>query len=350
MGVFYLTLAVTFSLSLLARKTPEKSHKPNLPLTLIIMAIFILVAGLRSNIGDTGAYKQLYRLVGAGEIVKGSYETGFVLFLAFLNQISGDPQLMIFATALITNALIIWTLRNYASLFELETFMYITSGYYLVTMNGIRQALVAALLFAATKLIIEGKFKIYLLITIVLYYFHTSALIMIPAYFIVRQETWSKQTVLVFISLPIILIFFQPLMSVMFATMEGTRYASYEQAIMTGGEGGANIIRVLVTAVPVLIAYLERHNLRRSWAASNIFVNMSVINLIVMIFSLNNWLFARFTFYFQPYNFILLPYLLKTTKFKERQLIYCLFVVLYFVFFYYEQVISMHIQYKSNFF
>ena len=41
--------------------------------------------------------------------------------------------------------------------FEIATFLYVASGYYLVTMNGIRQCLAASILFAATPFLIKRK-------------------------------------------------------------------------------------------------------------------------------------------------------------------------------------------------
>lgn len=352
MYVFYITLLITFFVSLIARIASGKSGKPNLLLTIIVMSILILVSGVRGGIGDTGAYKQLYRtIVMFGTVPKGSYETGFVIFLTLLTHVSSNPQFMIFVNSLITNFLNIWVLRKYSSSFELQTYMYITSGYYLVTMNGVRQALVAAVLFVSTRFIIEGNFKIYFLITLLMYTFHTSALIMIPVYFMARQEVWSKKTLLLFLALPIAFVFFNPLMSIMFQTIEGTRYASYGGAILTGGEGGASFFRVLVSLVPVVMAFLGRHKLKEEWAESNVFVCMSVMNLLVMTFSLFNWLFARFAFYFQPYNFVLLPYMIKILfNRQEKHLVYFLFIICYFAFFYYEQAITLNINYRSEFF
>lgn len=351
MLILYITLAITFVLSLAARILNDKTGKPAIFMTIGVMGILIFVSGLRTGMGDTSAYTHLYKLVGNGVIVKGAYETGFLVFLLLLNQVSKDPQLMIFSTAFITNGLYIWTLRQFSSLYELETFLYITSAYYAATMNGIRQALVAAVLFASTRFIIEGKLTKYFLITLIMCTFHTSSLIMIPAYFIARQDAWSKKIMIMILILPILFIFFQPFMSVVFTTMEGSRYESYKGAIMTGGEGGASSIRVIIAAIPVVMAYFGRHKLKMEWVASNIFVNMSLINLIIMMFSMFNWVFSRFQFYFLPYNLILLPYMIKTLFSKQdRQVMYFLVLGFYFILFYYEHVITLNINYKSNFF
>ena len=83
------------------------------------------------------------------------------------------------------------------------------------------------------------------------------------------------------------------------------------------------------------------------WPESNLFVNMSVINLIIMVFSLFNWIFARFSFYFQIYNFILLPFIVcKLFDKREKGLAYYAFTVCYLVFFLIEQ---NGIIYQSNF-
>ena len=72
-----------------------------------------------------------------------------------------------------------------------------------------------------------------------------------------------------------------------------------------------------------------------------------------MAFSLYNWIFARFSIYFQLYNFILLPYIIKEcfSNRKERDLIYVMFLICYFIFFYREQVIGgLGLMYRSKFF
>lgn len=347
MKVFYITLILTFVFALIGRLFINKNNKPNLFWSIIIMIIMVGVAGLRSNIGDTGMYKILYNNVVSGSVVEGSYEAGFIAFLKLLTNISTDSQIMIFATSLITQGLNIWILRYYASLFELQIYMYITSGYFLTIMNGIRQGLTASIMFACTKLIINNNFKLYLLLTIIASTFHISALIMIPVYFIVKKEAWSKQIIRVLIISSICFFIGQPIIDFLFEFLEGSRYEGY----VDFNEGGSNIFRTIIAAVPVVFAYLGRDKLKEEWPESDVFVNMSIINFIIMAFSLYNWIFARFNYYFQPYTFILLPCTIKVLfNKKEKDLIYYLFLVCYFIFMYIDQVITMGIQYNSNFF
>ncbi len=97
------------------------------------------------------------------EYVQTNKDMGFNIFQMVLKKYTDNPQVMVFTTALITNVLIVATLYKYSRLIELSLYVYITSGMYLTSMNGIRQYLAAAIIFAATKYIFEGKMeKIYI--------------------------------------------------------------------------------------------------------------------------------------------------------------------------------------------
>ncbi|MDM0879447.1 EpsG family protein [Clostridium perfringens] len=348
MAAFYFALIGSYVFSLIARIIKNKKNYPNLYFSIFVILLLALIAGLRWGIGDTPAYVHLYSLIEPGYDPKGGYELGFVLFLAILKIISKDPQFMIFVTGIITTILNLWTIRKYCkdSYFELAIFVYVASGYYLVTMNGIRQSLAASIIFAGTSFILRGEFKKYLFLCILMTTFHTSALVMIPVYYVVRNEAWSKRIYQLLILFLIGMVLYGPLMEVVYKILGDSKYAGYQDS----NEGGASIIRVAVFFVPVFLSYIKRDILKEKWPESNIFVNMALISFLVMGFSLYNWIFARFTIYFQLYNFILLAYIIKNCFFgSERRLIYYYFLVCYFLFFIYEYKISLGIVYVSNF-
>lgn len=350
MGVFYATLASTFFLGLGCRISEDKKLFRCL-FILLAISVFTAVAGLRNNIGDTGTYMRSYTLLeNWNGVEEGTKDIGFIYFQLFLRNINTDPQFFIFITSFITQFLTLYTFYKYRSYIELELFMYITCSSFLVSMNGIRQAMVASILFICTKLIEDRKFVPYLIVTIILSYFHSSAIIMIAAYFIAIQESWNKKTFIIIVLALLAFLFFYELAPALFDMLGDSSYSEYADSIMEGGQG-ANVMRVIVNAVPVILAYVKRNELSKCWQNSNIFVNMSLINLIVMMFSTYHWIFARFDFYFKLYNIVLIPYLIKYCfEKKDRDLIYFLFIVCYFIYFYYEQVIGgIGLGYSSNF-
>ncbi|MGG0237734.1 EpsG family protein [Bacillus rhizoplanae] len=353
MTVLWMNLTLVYLLSFLARYFSEpviggaSFVRPNRFLVFCAMLTLVLVSGLRNNIGDTYFYMHSYAMNNySWEEIKKGKDIGFGVFQMLLQQVSKDPQLLVFVTALITNTLIVLVLYKYTRMFELSLYVYITSGMYLTSMNGIRQYLAAAIIFAATKYILEGNWKKYVVIILLASTIHQSALILIPIYFIVRRKAWSWETY-IFLFLAVLIVGgFNQFMDVLFEVIGDSQYSEYKNF----SEGGANILRVVVYAAPLILAYLGRERLRELFPESDYIVNMSILGLVFMIISTQNWIFARFSIYFGLYQLILISWVVKLFTEKDQKLIYYAILIFYFIFYYYECVISLGgVGYRSNF-
>ena len=116
---------------------------------------------------------------------------------------------------------------------------------------------------------------------------------------------------------------------------------------MENNWGGSSLIRTVINYVPVGLAFMLRREIKEKWSESDIFVNMSLFNALVMTVSLKNWIFARFSYYFQPYNFVLLPLIVSVLpREKERRVLYYLLLVCYLIFMLVEQT---GLVYESNY-
>lgn len=346
MNVFYITLAVTFFLALLIKVTREKSIIYSKIIIGIMVIILIVVGGTQINIGDTPVYMNIFKnLVINPSNVDFDYDGGFTYFMLLLTHVSSDPQVLIMVCAIIINLINIKMFFKYESLIELQIFLYITSGYYIVTMNGLRQCIVASIFLWATKYIIKGELIKYLIVVFFMSFLHQSALIMIPVYFIARCKPWSKVIYgLIGVSL-IGVILFDKLVPIVFAFLQNSNYSHYESYISVAG-GGSNVIKIFIASVPVILSYIKRDELKKKWTQSDVFVNISLLNMIFYIFSTFNWIFARFNVYFQIYTFILLPYLIKECfDKKERRILYFACIVCYFIVFWFEYDRNMNLQY-----
>lgn len=320
--------------------------RPNTALVAGTALVLVLVSGLRSNIGDTYFYAHIYEINDfTWEFIFSQKDIGFGMLQMLLKKYSEDPQVLIFTTALVTNVLIIAVLAKYSRMFELSAYIYITGGLFLVSMNGIRQVLAAAIVFTATKYLIGGNWAKYFLIVIIASLFHTSALILIPIYFLARYKAWSVGTlILLFFSIAMVggYGFFS---SVLFTAIENTQYGHYSEF----QEGGASKIRVAVYAVPLIIAYLGRDKLRKIFPGSDYIVNMTLLGLVFMIISTQNWIFARFSIYFTLYQLILISWIVKLFNHKEQRFVYFGILICYFIYYFYENVMTLNIHYKSDY-
>jgi transmembrane protein EpsG len=350
MTVLFTNLAIVSFLSFFSRYFSKldclkpETIKPNKLLALFVMASFVIVSGLRSNIGDTYSYKLTYvtnEFNWSDVSLKEDY--GFIILQILLKKITNDPQLLLFITALITNVCIVIVLYKYARLFELAIYLYITTGSFIVSMNGIRQYLAASILFLGTIFIVKGDWKKYFGIVILASSFHQTALILLPIYFIVRRKAWTNSTMIVLLIGIVFTAFFGQLSTLLFTMMEDTQYGVYSEF----EEGGANIIRVIISGLPLILAYLKQDKLRTLWPQIDIIVNMSIIGFVFMVISSQNWIFARFSIYFGLYNLILIPWIVKLFENKSQRIFYYLVVIFYFLYHVYEY--SSIIHYESNY-
>jgi transmembrane protein EpsG len=352
MAVLWINLAIVYMFSFFSRyfSVPAPMSvtyiKPNKFMAFAVILFLVLVSGLRNNIGDTFFYMHLYETKNFDwDFVLSQKDIGFGILQMLLQQFSDDPQILIFITAFITNILIVLVLYKYSRLFELSLYVYITSGMYIVSMNGIRQFLAAAILFTATKYLLEGNWKRYSLIILFASTFHQSALIFIPIYYIVRRKAWTGVTFMLLLMAIIFTVGFNQFSQVLYSAIEDSHYSEYQNF----NEGGANILRVVVYAMPVILAYFGREKLRILFPNSDYIVNMSLLAVVFIIIATQNWIFARFTIYFGLYQLILISWIIKSFTDKNQRFIYYAVLVCYFIYFFYENVISLGIIYRSDF-
>jgi transmembrane protein EpsG len=320
--------------------------KPNKFLAFLVMVSLVLVAGLQKNIGDTYFYMHSYAINDySWEEIDWTGDFGFNILQLLLQQISKDPQLLIFIVALLTNVFIVLVLYKYSRMFELAVYVYITSGMFTTSMNGIRQYLAAAIAFLATKYLLNGNFHKYAVVVLIAATIHKTALVLLPIYFIVRREAWTKITFLILLLSVFIVLGFNTFTQFLFAALDSTQYGHYSNFT----EGGASKMRILVNAAPVVIAYFAKDKLRELWPKSDYIVNMAVISMLFIIIASQNWIFARFNIYFGLYNLILISWVVKLFIESNQKVVYYGILVCYLLYFYYEHVISFGLIYRSDY-
>ena len=360
MTVLWINLLVVFVFAALARMIPLArrdglpaaadgplpASKPNKMLVAAAAASLVLVSGLRRNVGDTPFYKYSYSLLEPtfeGFSFTGDF--GFNALQIALKMLTPDPQVLIFLTALATNVLIAGGLYRYSLMIEVSLFLYITTGMFTVSMNGIRQYLAAAILFVGTHWLIRGDWKRYVPIVLLASTFHKTALIMLPVYFIVRKKAWTKATMLMLSLTVLAVIGFDLFFGALLVLLEGSKYAIYGEF----DEGGANIIRAAVAGVPLVIAFFGRRKLRSIWPESDIFVNMTLLGFVFMVISTANWIFARFNIYFGLYSLVLYTWIIPLFAERYRKLVYYGVLVFHLLYYYYEHVVSLGLHYRSDY-
>lgn len=364
MTVWWITLASSYLLCLIARSTGKivyqngrYTEKCNKVIAFFAMMVLILVAGLRNGIGDTVIYMDGFKTAPSTIaasikmfVNKEMKDRGFYLLEGIIKSVKDDKHFFIFVMSFVTIGLIFMTYYKYSEYLELSIYLFITTGCYLVTMNGIRQYLASAILFFFFPMIENRNWKAYIPIVLICSTLHKSALIFLPLYFLANHQAWGKVTKWI-LMIGIILYVTYPVTGPILADMLGeSQYGEYKSALMSTGSG-ANMIRVLVMAVPVVLSYIGREYLKGKEKYYNIIVNFSVVNLIFILLATKFWIYARFNMYFSVYMIILIiwciRYLFDETN---RKIIYILCMFFYFIYYWYEMVMSLGQTYIGLFF
>lgn len=354
MTVWWITLFSTYFLCLFARMSGkykyvkgERVFRANVIFAGMACAVLIFVSGFRANVGDTATYRNLFKKVPANFISFVKHPTikddsGFYAIVAFIKQfISNDSQMVLLCLAIIIVGLIFLTYYKNTDMIEMAVFLFITSGCYLVTMNGLRQYLASAILFFCFPMIHKRQWQFYLPIVLLCSRIHQSALIFLILYFIVDNPAWGNTTKwIVFIG--VFLFVTYPITGPMLANILGeTQYGNYKEALISNG-AGANMLRVLVMSVPVVLSYLGKDYLRGKEKYYNIIVNFSVINLIAILLATKFWIYARFNMYFSVYMVLLLIWCIRYLfDEKNEKLVYLMCMGCYTIYYFYEMHMSL---------
>lgn len=341
MYVYIINLTIVYLSSLFARvniKTKQFEEDPktyNNIFIFIALSSLILVAGLRYYVGtDYGTYRGIYSNAPNVILNKETSEIGFIILCKFLHYITSDPQIMFLVTSIITYTCIVITLKNKSNVFELSMYLFITTYMYYSSLNVLRQWIASAIIFTGIQFLIDRNWKKYFLIVIIASLFHTSALIMIPIYFIVNHKFISKKNLIIISVFASIFIFYSGFLEVFFEFLEGSKYSNY-QAEFIHTDRGVNILRVLVYICPILVAFVFYNNINYDFDKEvDIIMNLSLINMLMMVISYKHAYFARLCILFDPYYLLLIPKFLNLGDKKLNRIIYYVIIISYFAFSY----------------
>ena len=326
-------------------------QRVNLFFALMTFSVIIFFASLRSSVADTGAYISMFKsypsdLSQIDGLLNGVAKRypGFLVLTVLLKKFTSDYNVWFTIIAVISGICVMIPLYKYSSNFGVSAFLFMASCQFSWMFNGMRQFLVASIIFACTGLVLRKKFIPYAIIVCLLSTIHTSALILIPMYFIVTGEPWNKRTMLFVGAIILAILFTSKFTGMLEDVVENTDYAT-SMVEFKETDDGTSIMRIAVESVPVIIAFVYRNRIQdKLTPIIKLSINMSLVSsglYIISKIARSGIMLGRLPIYFSMYNLILLPWLIKNIFNKEeKRLVYYLMIILYLAFFYYQMMIA----------
>ena len=352
MHVYYMTIALAFITAFFAQESRNIAVKSTIPTTnhplqkitagslfvFLTFLILFLVAGLRWRVGtDYWQYASLYPYYA-----KTPVQDFFKLNISQLNlmgirglsilsrYLHDDYATMFFLASLVTIGLSVWRIAKSSRMFLFSIMLFIFAGSWHGSFNSVRQSLAIAVIFAGSGFVVRREFWKYLLVVLGASLFHSSALVMLPIYFIAGRKIDYKQ----WLMLTAITVFMISSYDVLFKISEIILDKEISTAIpyMTRK---VNFLRVAASWAPILLYFLARKAYGKD-AESNFYMNMLIINAMLKIGTMNSAYLMRISGYTGIYLTLALPKLVACFEKRSAMMLKLFILGLYAIFWYVE--------------
>ena len=328
---------------------------------LAFMAMFYLIffIGLRSAGADTSAYLANYKNIEPGIdraiAMLFNFQEEENLFIAYgitLKTMFGQNYVpYLFGIAAMSGISVFKILYKYSENYYLSMMLFMLWGTWSWMYNGIRQFWAVSIVFLCLLFIEDNNPALYIIGILIASRIHTSALLMLPVFFIVNGEPWKQRTIIPAFLTAFALIFTGTFLGALGSITEGMDYGEVLSGHYFSSDTGSNPIRTLMYAIPTVLALLNRDTIEREAPhIIKVCVNMSFLCVCTSaIANVTSGIYiGRLPIYFSVYNMILYPWLFCNTDIKERKGWIPSLMMLYVAYFWYENYIHSHPYYYSE--
>lgn len=270
-----------------------------------------------------------------------SKDKAFYAISAFIKLFTTDVRTYFIIFAFVQGICLLKLFRKYSSDYIMSIFLFIAStDIYSWMFNGMRQFTAVAITLLSSQFILRKKYATAVVIILIASLFHQTALLMLPFVFIVQGKAWNWKTLSVLIAAMLMIIFVGQFTGWLDSTLESTQYANVVGDYTSWNDDGTNPIRVLVYAVPTILAFIGRKRIKNEGSdLINFCINMSIVSTSIYLFSIfsSGIFMGRLPIYFSLYGYILLPWEIKHIfGKKDRSYIKYAMIICYMAFYVYQ--------------
>ncbi len=317
MLVWFLLILYLFILKLLFNPINQKQ---NIKRFLIWAGIGItLIMGFRypgyEIVYDLNVYYNFYKKAAESTLdmllKNAQFEPGFVIFnYVFAHLVSWTQFVLILEAFICVGAACYFIYKNSDEPF-LGVLFYITIGTMSFQLTGFRQAIAMSICLISTEFIKKNKFIPFVLMVLLAFSFHKTAIVFVISYFIAKRGTSVLQNMISFIGIPCG-VFFAQSITRFGNDIFGMNYSGYKGSIIGG------IVPILIFTGTVVLWLLNKDD-----SGKKIFFNILIIGLAIYLMRYTTLAFERISFYFTSVLLVVLPdAIMKFKDIRTRQFLY----------------------------
>lgn len=302
----------------------------------LVGILLVLFAGLRDrSVGtDTANYVSWLDSIDSLErALVFPIELGYSLLVLLSGSFSEGYVVLLILTAILVVSLYMTTIVRLSERYEIAIFSFIALGFYTFFFNGARQGIAAGICFFALPWLLKRKAVPYFFLVLFATFFHKTALIAAPLYFLASDRVGWRQ--LLYVAGATVL--FSAGLSVFAefaASLIDVKYATYGQA----GDGGGKVnVAFLIGQGLIFLLFKKQANAANSHYSSllNIYLIGLVPALASVVGSVNPSGVLRLTVYFSHAAILLWPMIfLSFRNYQSRAIMFLGFVMVSVAYFY----------------
>lgn len=293
----------------------------------ILIFLLIMFSGLRGVGIDYELYGKIYNSPFQLESRTGIGFTYLMYLYKYILHL--DYQALIFTVSIITILCIYYFIKKNSERPGLSILIYVSLGFYTTSFNMFRQSLSIALVLVASHLYNNKKIFKSILLYCCGFLVHSSSIIAIVAYSIIKKFNNKKIKFKYILPFSILgLLLFDKLFMIFINTFDS--YSMYSTYNAVPGLGTyINVTLYLLFTVFLLIPRYKNVN-----NDDYQYYNLFLIGICIMMLEYKNYLFFRIAFYFIIFSVFMLSnfyieHKLQNRKFESLLFYLCLFV--YFI-------------------
>lgn len=318
--------------------------RPKLPLVIFAFLPIIIFIGFRSYFADTTTYVNIY--ISAERTFANSIGNGYDFYVFIMKSLNVDVYYALFGFCLLSCILLIRGIYKNSDSLIISMYYLMGSAAFYWLANGIRQFMAVCIIFNLLPLIAQRKALPYTLGVLVAIWFHKSAIIMLPVFFLVNNKPFSVEMivkVMGFILALFVIFILPPLRDLFLDIISFNEYSAGIDSTV-----GGSIFRVLIALIPTFMAGFFRDELNReNNKLISVCINLSFMSAglyLIAVFTSGVYL-GRVPIYMSIGELILFPYLFKLNTNKDwKYVLSIVFLVFYGAFFIYTFI---HMNYAS---
>lgn len=334
MIIYFVVLAVVVAAIGLAGRDGESRVGRRL-MYAIAFACLVLVSGLRSGgVGtDAEGYHDVFeRATDFAGVWNAGVEPGVALLSWLAKLIYNDYLVLFTLVAVIVTLCFLTGIRKLSVNPVTSVFVLLASGAFYFSFNGMRQGIAIAVLFLAIPFIYYRKFWPFLACVAVACFFHTSAIMVLPVYFIVPRKNDFRYNALMFGAVVVSVLFFSELVAL--AGRLNPRYLEYGATVGRLSHGLAYAASVI--AIGFFFLYFKRYvQQHRSWydLLLNLYLLGVVVTVVAVVRTTNVSGVMRMNAYFTISQILLWPIVFVNLEgSRHRDMVGLAFVILFLVY------------------